>query len=215
VTDKPLATITFADLETTSVARPWARHGRRAWEIALIRYEPNGATQRLHIVVSDVDLADSSDESLEKGGFSRRHPRGGGAVPLGARYMPEQVAALAVAAFTAGTWLCGANRPFDEETLADMLVRHRVVDPLDGLNPFPWDYHDFDVESYAAGRLGLAPPWSSFRLAGALGVPRDAAGEPHSAMADAEWCVLVWEALHRAGPDDVMALADAVQSAPA
>lgn len=216
MTEPTAPDLTFTDTETTSLVPPWTPHGRRVWEVGMIRRTPAGACSRMHLLIRDIHLGDANAQSLEVGGFHQRHPAGGGTRPAGARLVTEAQAAHLVAEFTAGSWLAAANANFDLAGLEEMLVRRRVVDPLTpGPTPFPWHHHSVDVLSWAAGVLGcLQPPWSTRRLAVAAGVPRDAAGPVHTAMADAEWCVLLWEAL-LARPGDTMALVDAVQGPPA
>jgi hypothetical protein len=194
----PDADICFIDTETTGLARPWLPHGRRMWEFAGIRLEAAiGATFRLHLVIADVSIADATPEALDIGGYFERHPNGGGQVPIGARYVTEDQAARLIAEFTRGAWLSGSNVPFDEENLAALLVRRKVIDPYAaGPTPFPWHHHTYDVLAYAAGYLGLRPPWSSRSIAEVVGIPRDAAGKAHAAMPDAEWCLFVHKRIH-------------------
>lgn len=207
----PDAPVCFIDTETTSLVRPWTPHGRRVWEFAGIRYDPAAPdVQRLHIIIADVSMRDYSQQALDMNGWYERHPNGGGRVPVGALYRSEAEAAALIADFTRGTWLCASNWHFDEDNLFEMLVRHRIIDPRVEAT-CPWDYHEFDIESYVAGNLWLRPPWNTRTLADAVGVPRDATGAAHSAMPDADWCFLVYRHIHDSERSSLTALMDVLR----
>lgn len=216
----PLA---FVDTETTGV-----HPGRRAWEIAIIRREPDGQEQTLHAFVSDVDLSEADPYGLKIGRFYDRHPKYG--------RTPEAAAAIAIARdlglevpddgpcldegdlapmverMARGAHLVGAVPSFDAEVFADMLRRHRLTPA--------WHYHLIDVENLAAGYLaGIAaatreqidqavsthpaatPPWSSDDLSRAVGVEPAGEDERHTALGDARWAKRVYDAIVGAGSD--------------
>jgi hypothetical protein len=211
---KPPADLLIVDVESTSLVDPWLPHGRRVWEIGALLVDGATLAERdaLHVVISDVSLADASDESLRLGRFHERHIRGGGHIPPTAVYWDERRAAAALAALarsaTVGPpWIQGANVGFDEQSLKEMLWRHRLVDGTQDC--WPWYHHNDDLLAYAAGACGLRPPWGTSSIAEAVGVPREAAGLAHEALADARWCLLVLRALAERG-SDLTAVMDAV-----
>lgn len=58
-----------------------------------------------------------------------------------------------------------------------------------------WHYHTVDIEVLAAGKLGIAPPYSSSDLTSALGVTVDEATK-HTAMGDVDWAVKMYAAVY-------------------
>jgi len=48
-----------------------------------------------------------------------------------------------------------------------------------------WHYHLVDVEAFAAGALGLPPPWDSAEVSRKLAI--DVPADQHTALADAKW----------------------------
>ncbi|MCM6774946.1 hypothetical protein NDR87_26235 [Nocardia sp. CDC159] len=151
--------LVFLDTETTHL-NPRLR---RPWEIAMIRRPALAGqpTDRLTILIDDVDLADADPRSLQIGRFDDRHPRhsgrdqlwspsptGRGVALHGAPdtlLMPERDAAATVEEWTRGAVLIGIVPDFDAHTLDPMLRRH-------GLLP-RWHYQVIDVETQAAGWL--------------------------------------------------------------
>lgn len=156
--------IVFLDTETTEL-NPRLR---RPWDIAMIRRPAlvGASSDRLTILVEDVDLADANKDSLDIGRFYERHPSYNGrnvidepwagappgcfglpGIPLGPNemLMSEREAAIVVERWTRGTQIIGLVPDFDSNTLDPALRRH-------GLLP-GWHYQVLDVESEAAGWL--------------------------------------------------------------
>lgn len=202
--------LVFIDTETTGL-----HPGRRAWEIAMIRRDPDGRQRELVMQVRDVDLSDADPIGLRIGGFYDRHRILGTRVILNdevAAWEEEKVAGR-VEQWTRGAHLVGVNPGFDAETLAPMLRRHRLVPS--------WHYHLVDVLPMAAGYLhGLArqdghecigsvktwsletasadppvPPWKSDAVAEQLGVEPPAEDERHTALGDARWAMRIYDAI--------------------
>lgn len=183
----PDPTIAFADLETTGL--DLTRH--ELWEIGLVLRDPTGDKEYLWEVRPDLAAADPgalrinryySRTELPRYDSRLMQPTGtvSGAVllsPASSRgtSTPAAIAAQ-VAALLADTVLTAANVAFDAAFLAAFLRRH-------GQCP-TWDHHLIEVESYAAGALGWAPPWMLHTLADALGVSQ-AAADRHTALGDA------------------------------
>jgi hypothetical protein len=140
-----------------------------------------GSTEEIALWTGDdVDLSRASSDSLR---INRYYER------LWTRKSwteKTDVGARIVAELTAGRTLAGNNVAFDARILAGWLRRH-------GQCP-SWDYRLLEVVDYAAGALGLVPPWGSRTVAEALGVPLPGGDEAHTALADARWARRVFEA---------------------
>lgn len=150
------APLVFLDTETTAL-----HHGRRAWEVAMIRVEPGHTVGRgLSFFIGDVDLANADPKSLQVGRFYDRHPLYNGtyegdnahswvhATPLdrpGPKLLTEAQAARVVEQWTRGAHLVGAVPSFDAAVLDGMLHRHKLS--------ASWHYHLIDVEALAVGYL--------------------------------------------------------------
>jgi DNA polymerase III epsilon subunit-like protein len=182
------APICFIDTETTGV-----HPGRRAWEIAIIRREPDGTETEWLGQVSDVDLSEADPFGLKIGRFYDRHPAYDGTHPDGVVYATEESIAPVVERFTRGAHLVGAVPNFDAEVFADMLRRHRLTPA--------WHYHLIDVEALAVGYLhgketlgGPGPlPWKSDTLSRAIGVEPASDDERHTALGDARWARRIYD----------------------
>lgn len=199
------APLVFIDTETTSLAAD-----RRAWEIAMIRVEPDDVDRvgrGITLYVSDVDLSRADAQALAIGRFYQRHPRYADTpkdprVPMrtpalaAARHersvvtAPGREVARLVERWTRGAIVIGSNPGFDTGVLAPMLRHH-------GLTP-AWHYRPIDVATLAAGFLygdadavvdpwQLDTPWSSEALSRAVGLPPAPESERHTAMGDARW----------------------------
>ena len=170
----------FIDTETTSLRRPWMPAGRRVWDVAAIRREPDGATTEYqHFLPADaIDLGNADPFALNIGGFWDRWRDTGawGCID-------------ALDEMTVGAHLVGAVPSFDEESLAHLFHEH-------GHSP-RWHYHLIDVENLAAGALGLEPPYKSDDLFAAFGV-NTPEGERHTAMGDARSAMALYDAVMRA-----------------
>lgn len=154
MTDQP---IVFLDTETDGV-----HPGRRVWEVAMIRREPNGLERDCSFYV-DMDLSTADPFGLKIGRFYDRHPQGrwfaklGGPIdyPTPSSYsggesnptglLSRRHAALVVAQWTHAATIIGMCPNFDTECLSWMLQEH-------GLTP-GWHYSLVDVETMAAGFL--------------------------------------------------------------
>lgn len=199
------APLAIVDTETTGVHRE-----RRAWEIAIIRREPNGTEETFHAFVSDVDLTHANLHSLKIGGFYERHPafadrRKNGApysVPVGALFRHESWLAGDIERLTRDAHIVGAVPNFDTEVFADILYRNQLTPA--------WHYHLIDMENVAVGYLhgradenpggGIsgavaALPWSSDDLSRACGVEPPTETERHTALGDARWVMRWYDAV--------------------
>ncbi|HEV2778565.1 MAG TPA: hypothetical protein VGX25_04120 [Actinophytocola sp.] len=192
--------IAFVDCETTGV-----HPGRRPWEIAIIRREPEGHEQTWLAQIEDIDLAEADPFGLRIGGFYERHwrfSRGKTDRDLtGTRILSEHSAAAAVEELTRGTHLVGIVPTFDGETFDAMLRRHRLIPA--------WHYHLIDVEALAVGYLhgrnalvadgreleAIGLPWRSDDLSRACGVEPPSEQDRHTALGDALWAQRWYDAI--------------------
>lgn len=205
------APIAFVDTETTGV-----HPGRRAWEIAIIRREPDGQERTLHAFVADVDLSAADPFGLKVGRFYERHPKFARApevaaaidharslgleVPEDAPCLDEAELAPMIERMTRGAHLVGAVPNFDAEVFADTLRRHQLTPA--------WHYHLVDVENLAVGYLAaklrhgllmdrvldtITPPWSSEELSRTCGVEPASDDERHTALGDAKWAMRLYD----------------------
>lgn len=198
------APLCFLDTETDGV-----HPGRKPWEIAMIRREPDG-TERTSWFFVDINLRTADPFGLKVGRFYDRHPVGiwlSTPVEVGEKcpnFRTDDVAdtwqaAQTVARMTHGAHIVGAVPNFDTEILATLLRDH-------GLTP-SWHYHLIDVENLAVGYLAgmyhdhdflpgvILPPWDSDELMAKLGVEPPAEDERHTALGDALWAMRAYDAV--------------------
>lgn len=203
------APLVVCDTETGSLDRPHLSGGRRIWEFAAIRREPDtGAETTVHAFVSDFDVDRADPVALEIGRFHERHPSG-------KNFRPDDFPATAVMVteveladlvddlmppgpqmFDGQSMrdrrphVAGAVPGFEDLGLFDLLARHHglVTDP-------PWHHHLIDVENLAAGRLGWLPPYTSRDLCAAFGIYPEDYGTAHEALTDTRWAAALLDAV--------------------
>jgi DNA polymerase III epsilon subunit-like protein len=165
----------FMDTETTSL-----RHDRRAWEIGLIlrRDGRPDHEQSWFIRCEDLDLGNADLGSLKIGKFYDRHPD---VVPDGHpawrdRTHEEGDALLELEELTRAATIVGAVPWFDTDVLGQRMRANDICPS--------WHYHLVDVETFAAGALGLPPPWNLDTLLDRYGLKYDEA-DRHTALGDA------------------------------
>jgi DNA polymerase III epsilon subunit-like protein len=163
--------LVFIDTEATSL-----RPDRRAWDIGyIVRDEDRQDYERASFVAyADLDLGNADPMSLKIGGFYERHPHAKSLDMQGP--MPEVDALHAVEKHTRGATLVGAVPNFDAEVLGNRMRAH-------GICP-SWHYHLVDVETLAAGKLGMAPPWDFDSLLKTFGLGY-VESDRHTALGDA------------------------------
>ncbi len=185
-------TTVFADLETTGVDA--FRH--HLWEIGLIVRDDTGADREYCWQVRP-DLTSADPMALKIGGYYKRAKVKDDQVGCARTLVDPDYAfdpsttvrsvrtiAAELAAILDGVVLAAANVAFDAGFLAAFLRAN-------GQAP-AWDYHLLEVESYAAGAIGMVPPWKLDRLAAELGVKLP--DGRHSALADARLARDVYDA---------------------
>jgi hypothetical protein len=180
--------LVFLDTETTGLnpdrcevweigailREPGKEDAEYAWQIrpTLAGAEPNG----LRIGRYYERLAASLLGAPDGDAMRIIHPSGGGGVH--ARHVAADLALM-----LDGAYLVGAVPWFDERFLQRFLAQHHQA----ATN----HYHLVDVETLAAGRLGIAPPWGFDDLLGAFGLRYDEA-ERHTALGDALRAAMTW-----------------------
>ncbi|MFR9767092.1 hypothetical protein [Nocardia sp. SC052] len=194
------APLCFLDTETDGV-----HPGRKAWEVAMIRREPDGTQHQTQFFI-DIDLETADPFGLRVGRFYERHPYGrylAGTIPdfcFGIKddgeFLRPRDAAHNIARFTHGAHLIGIVPSFDTEVLANLL-REQHLTPA-------WHYHLIDVETLAMGWLHawdrqteevFAPPlpWKSEDVSRSIGVEPPSEQMRHTAMGDADWAMRMWD----------------------
>ncbi|MFE3597570.1 hypothetical protein ACFXOH_22930, partial [Bacillus subtilis] len=194
--------VVFLDTETDGV-----HPGRKAYEVAMIRREPDGQQLETQFFV-DIDLDTADPYGLKVGRFYERHPYGrylAGTIPDfsfgykdASEFLRPRDAAHEVARWTHGAHIIGLVPNFDTETLANLLRSQHLT--------HAWHYHLIDVASMAVGwlhgaaapvkavmpesiREQLVLPWKSDDLSRACGVEPPGVDERHTAMGDARWAM--------------------------
>jgi hypothetical protein len=229
----PNRTLLAVDTETTSLCRPYLRHGRRIWETAIIRREPDGTERHFHAFTRIADLGliemlpfsvavsidsplkhrlrtylpDTVLKALDVGQFWDRHPE---MVGLPDIQHPELVSEKTLAKTLMMKWLTpGAAH---DPTL-DFLANVPNFDDL-GLADLlhrhgwidsdpPWHYQLVPVEAVAAGALGNPAPPWNSH-----DLSRRLGVDPdhyrrHTAAGDAQWALDMYDACFRVASEVV------------
>lgn len=188
--------VAFVDTETTGLDPEL----NPIWEIAVIL--PDGPYEGEHCwqvrvpplaVVPDGErpadrsVAYISQWVLDNTGFASRYN-------AEEALEPSRAAELAIQLLK-GRHIVGAVPSFDEERLRRMVDEH-----LGRPDRYPWHYHLIDVEAMAVGFLGasgvaVSLPWKSDDLSLALGVEPPSGDDRHTALADARWARVLYEAV--------------------
>lgn len=187
------APLAFLDIETTSLDED----RREAWEVAVIRREPDGSEVEWSAFVRSVDMSGADLASLRIGRYFERHPEGrlqvDGYWSSGTPPMEDGLSiAIKVGRLTHEAHVVGACPWFDTLTLSRLLRRHNVVPT--------WHYHLIDVEALAVGALAergqsLRPPWQSADVYAALGLEEQPEQDRHTALGDARAARAVFDAV--------------------
>jgi|SRR5882672_12079327 len=178
--------ICFIDTETTGLNRK----RRQIWDFACIVRDVEEAGGGSYVdteyqfFIDYIDLSDADPFGLKVGHFWERYPgravNGDPRQRVNARHdrtlISEDDAAERIAEMTADAIWVGAVPSFDEETTAKLLRRNGYIGR--------WDYHLVDVETLAAGYLGIEPPWKNDVINKAAGITIPEA-DRHSALGDA------------------------------
>jgi hypothetical protein len=193
--ERPVAPLAFLDTETDGV-----HPGRRLWEIAIIRREPDGRETEWQAFV-EIDLSTANPFGLRVGRFYDRHPLGRylaglepeldypGRTPA---YTTAYDVTRSVARLTHGAHLVGAVPSFDAEVLDTLLRAHGLVPA--------WHYHLICAEVLAVGALAakglhFPPPYGSNELTEALDIEPAAEEDRHTALGDARWAMRMYDAV--------------------
>ena len=201
--------IAFFDTETTGLedAGP-----HEMWEFGMVlRRDDDPTTDTEYAWQWVVDLTHADPKALEINGYHTRNqalragmaPGQGVAVTDAARWLipnpveRSEAGELFVAPLTTlqiawtigelldGAHVAAANVDFDVRFTKKFLQAHRIK--------ARWDYHHVEIQSYAAGRRGLRPPWKFATLLDLYGVPLPE-GAAHTALGDARGVRDLWDA---------------------
>lgn len=167
----------FFDTETTSLHRT----KRRIWDVGYIIRDDHAPDIEKQFFVS-ASLRNADPISLQIGGYYDRYPnpfpsfssRAFAAVEDQIITEPEMCEIVARDFYNA--YLVGAVPSFDEETLARAFHRYSYQ--------ITWKYHLIDIESLAAGALGMLPPWNFDNILLSYGLEYDER-DRHTALGDA------------------------------
>lgn len=160
----------------------------RAWEVAIIRRDEKGETT--HHWFLPLNLKHSDPFALKVGGFWDRHPMGrkvsGKDEAPREPVTPAHDAARDIMRLTFGATLVGSNPAFDADVLGRLLR-------CEGYLP-SWSHRLRDVATLASGHLRRDVGGLDGAL-GALGLPVPHDTKRHTAMADAEAAMRVYDAV--------------------
>ena len=185
--------IAFVDTETTGLDS--SRH--EVWEIGVVLVDSDdpGLTvpHEWQIPLGDLHLEFAEPMALRIGDFYNRHYQIKEGVDRDAsdpRFYASDIndpqsgysTARELAPMLDGVILAGNVVDFDSRFLGAFLRKHHLTPT--------WHYHLLDVETFAAGVLGLDPPWKSTEISDVLGV--DQPETAHTALGDAKWAHRLW-----------------------
>ena len=171
----PMARLIFLDTETTSLDR----RTREIWDLAyIIRDDDHNDVEKQWFL--PVSLREADPISLKIGNYYQRHPS-----PMHSRGDARSISNSLVDPH--GLWrevasdlrdaiIVGAVPSFDEETIADTLHGRNGLQPT-------WHYHLVDIETLAAGALGMEPPWDFDEVLARYGLAQH--DDRHTALGDA------------------------------
>lgn len=181
----------FLDCETTGLCpdihAPW----EIAWQTAVHdgkRLELVAGYQSRIDLAADVLLC-ADETALQIGRFAERYISPQPSAHMLTWLQADIARVMRRAETTQVPHLVGAVPSFDH----NMLCMNHLGWP--GFGEGLWHYHLIDVETLAAGKLGIAPPYSSSDLTAALGVTVDEETK-HTAMGDVNWAVQLYAAVY-------------------
>jgi hypothetical protein len=169
------------DTETTSLG--W---DREAWEVAIIRREPDGVQQEWRWYADVQDLSKADPQSLEIGGFYRRHPLGrylSGSDTFMEHFAVDPLAPERIVRLTHGATIVGAVPSFDTHVLETFLRSNR--------HQPTWHHRLRCVETLTAGHLGREVGGLA-KCAEALGIEFPQS-EQHTALGDARMALAIYD----------------------
>jgi len=162
--------IVALDIETTSL-----RHDRQAWEVAMIRREPDGTEESTSMMLR-VDVTKADPKALEIGGYYERFDHDDVAWPI--------LAASTIERWTRGATIVGAAPSFDCETLGKFLIETGYLPA--------WHHRLRCVTSLVAGMSRGACDGGLIESAAWVGI--DVADYAlHTALADAQLALDVYD----------------------
>jgi oligoribonuclease (3'-5' exoribonuclease) len=170
-----MARLIFLDTETTSLDR----RTREIWDLAyIIRDDDHNDVEKQWFL--PVSLREADPISLKIGNYYQRHPSPmrsrGDARSISNSLVDPHDLWREVASDMRDAIIVGAVPSFDEETIADTLHGRNGLQPT-------WHYHLVDIETLAAGALGMEPPWNFDEVLARYGLAQH--DDRHTALGDA------------------------------
>jgi DNA polymerase III epsilon subunit-like protein len=182
-----MAKLVFLDTETDGLQTPV----HAPWEIGMIIRDENGREESYNWLFKN-DLKDADSRSLSITHYWERCVTAGlENLPVGECLMTEntelpstelpilatsRVAANVIASMLADRTVIGIVPSFDERVLTQWLKDHSLC--------WSADHALIDARVYAAGKLGLTPPFSTAHICDLLGIEYDE-DRAHAALYDA------------------------------
>jgi hypothetical protein len=197
------STLVFIDTETTSL-----RPDRRAWDIALIRRNPDGTEteHQWYVGAHDLDLGNADPFALRIGHFYERHPQYRLDKEFDWHVLSDEDDTLGeIEALTRDAHLVGCVPNFDADVLGTRMRAHGILPA--------WHYHLIDVEALVVGwvahkaqhiredqpTVDLGPwprlPWRSDDLSRAIGIELPPDEDRHTALGNARWARDMYDAV--------------------
>lgn len=184
----------FLDTETTGLQIDKHTIWEIAWAVAHHDRERGLllVQRRFHTTVqlSRHDLREADPDALKVGHFEERYQAEHAMTPVAAmKELVDDCARICVGTEQSLPHFVGAVPGFDHNMLCDNWLG------WPGFGEGNWHYHLIDVETLAAGKLGVNPPYTHSELADMLGVeinPRTR----HTAMGDVDVCVGMYAAVY-------------------
>lgn len=185
------APLLFLDTETTGLAVD-----DEIWEVAWILRHPDGQETSYHaFVMHDPDKAAHHLPGCFLDDYRARYDAHAAVDP---RRVVDDLGAMIVDSLGPGVspYLVGIVPSFDIQHLARI---HNASRAYAAPAPIPWHYQPIDAEVFAAGLLGVHPPYNSDAISAAVGVNPDDYAR-HTAMGDARWAQALYDATLRTRP---------------
>lgn len=158
----------FTDIESTGLD---AEDSAEPFEVAWSWWDETTQTWKERVIWLPVDLTTASEDALSKNRYYERVEECtklyGVSAEEGAKIISREMT---------GKQIVGANPAFDMRLIRRFLRKNG--------RKAAWFFRPLDATDYAAGFVGLQPPWSLDKAAKALGLPELPPGDRHTALGD-------------------------------
>jgi oligoribonuclease (3'-5' exoribonuclease) len=175
--------IAFLDLETTGLEAD----RNELWEAGVVLVDPAQPDviklkATWQVGTKHLDMGRAEPTALRIGNFYSRHVDFSMDAFTETKSHHPITLAAELAVLLDGCIIAGNVIDFDSRFLTAFL-RENNQQPT-------YHYHLLDVETYAAGILGLDPPWKGTIISDKLGIKQPDVA--HTALGDAEWSYRIW-----------------------